>query len=76
MNNDELKILLVDINELSRQLSIPVGTLRNMTWRRELPYIKLKRTVRFDPDEIRRWLDEKKVEPFDERKSSHLENLK
>jgi excisionase family DNA binding protein len=40
---------LVDIKELSRILSIPVGTLYNWVYFRRIPFIKAGRSLRFDP---------------------------
>lgn len=43
---------LIDINELSRLLSIPKGTLYNWTYLHRIPFIKAGRSLRFDPDEV------------------------
>jgi excisionase family DNA binding protein len=43
---------LVDINELSRRLSVPKGTLYNWCYLRRIPFIKAGRSLRFDPDEV------------------------
>ena len=43
---------LIDINELSRLLSIPKGTLYNWCYLRRIPFIKAGRSLRFDPDEV------------------------
>jgi excisionase family DNA binding protein len=47
---------LVDINELSRRISIPKGTLYNLVYPRRIPFVKRGRTLRFDPDEVIRSL--------------------
>ena len=39
---------LIDINELSRHLSIPKGTLYNWVYLRRIPFIKAGRCLRFD----------------------------
>ena len=43
---------LVDINELSKLLSIPVGTLYNWVYLKRIPFIKCGRSLRFDPLEV------------------------
>lgn len=43
---------LIDINELSRLLSIPRGTLYNLVYLRRIPFVKIGRSLRFDPDEV------------------------
>jgi excisionase family DNA binding protein len=43
---------LIDINELSRRLSVPKGTIYQWIYKRRIPFIKAGRSVRFDPDEV------------------------
>jgi excisionase family DNA binding protein len=43
---------LIDINELSRLLGIPKGSLYNLVYLRRLPFFKVGRSLRFDPDEV------------------------
>ena len=45
---------LIDINELSSRLNIAKGTLYNWVYLRRIPYVKLGRALRFDPNEIDR----------------------
>ena len=44
--------LLIDINELSRRISIPRGTLYNLVYLRRIPFVKRGRSLRFDLDEV------------------------
>ena len=44
--------VLIDINELSRRLSIPKGTLYNWVYLRRIPFIKAGRSLRFDAQEV------------------------
>src|ERR1035441_943750 len=46
------EINLIDINELAKRLSIPKGTLYNWVYLRRIPFVKLGRALRFDPNEI------------------------
>ena len=47
---------LVDINELSRRLSIPRGSLYNLVYQRRIPFLKIGRSLRFDVDAIEQYL--------------------
>ena len=47
-----MKNCLIDINELSRRLSIAKGTLYNWVSQGRVPFKKIGRCVRFDWDEI------------------------
>jgi excisionase family DNA binding protein len=48
------EINLIDINELARRLAIPKGTLYNWVYLRRIPFVKLGRALRFNPEEIER----------------------
>jgi excisionase family DNA binding protein len=43
---------LIDINELSRRISIPKGTIYNLVYLRRIPFLKRGRSLRFDPSEV------------------------
>jgi excisionase family DNA binding protein len=43
---------LIDINELSRRLSVAKGTLYNWVYLRRIPFVKAGRCVRFDYREV------------------------
>jgi excisionase family DNA binding protein len=43
---------LIDINELSKRLSIPKGTLYNWVYLRRIPFIRAGRSLRFDADQV------------------------
>jgi len=45
---------LIDIDELSQRLNIAKGTLYNWVYLRRIPFVKLGRALRFDPNEIER----------------------
>lgn len=48
----EPKTSLIDINELSRRLSIAKGTLYNWVYLRRIPFVKAGRCLRFDFDQV------------------------
>jgi excisionase family DNA binding protein len=43
---------LIDINELSRRLSVPKGTLYNWVYLRRIPFIKAGRCLRFNAENV------------------------
>ena len=43
---------LIDINELSKRLSIPKETIYNWVYLHRIPYVKAGRSMRFDPDDV------------------------
>ena len=44
--------ILVDINELSRRIGVPKGTLYQWVYLRRIPFIKAGRSLRFDPAQV------------------------
>jgi excisionase family DNA binding protein len=44
--------VLIDINELSRRISTPKGTIYNLVYLRRIPFVKRGRSLRFDIDEV------------------------
>jgi excisionase family DNA binding protein len=44
--------VLIDIQELSRRLSVPQNSLYQKVYRRNIPFIKIGRSLRFDYDEV------------------------
>ncbi|MEO0124516.1 MAG: helix-turn-helix domain-containing protein [candidate division WOR-3 bacterium] len=52
---------LIDIQTLSVLLSVKQKTIYDWVHKNAIPYVKLGRLVRFDENEIKRWLENKKV---------------
>lgn len=53
---------LLTYQELRDATGIPLGTLYTWVARRQIPHLRLgKRSVRFERDEIVRWLEERRV---------------
>ena len=50
--------------QLAEYLGLKVYTIDSWVSQRRVPFIKLGKCVRFDPDEIELWLKERKVEPI------------
>lgn len=52
----------IDIKNCATYLSVSTNTLRSWVWRKEIPYFKIGRLVRFDLRAIESWLQDKRVE--------------
>lgn len=53
---------LISIPILSRMLGVPVKTIRAWVYKREIPYYKLGKLVRFNLKDIKVWVESKKVQ--------------
>lgn len=51
---------LIDIEELSRLLSIPKGSLYNLVSQKRIPIVRIGRRLRFDTEDISKWVEERK----------------
>lgn len=49
--------MLMDISGVATRLGVPVRHVRRLVAERQIPYIKWRRLLRFDPNEIEVWLD-------------------
>lgn len=49
---------LLTIEELADHLGVTVRHVRRLIADKRVPYVKWRRFIRFDPDEIARWLDD------------------
>lgn len=54
---------LLTIEELAAYLGLAKATLREWTWQRRIPFVKLGRAVRFRRAEIEAWLAQQSVAP-------------
>lgn len=48
---------LMTIWELERMTSIKVSSLRKMVASKKIPFVKIGRLVRFNPEDIARWVE-------------------
>lgn len=48
---------LWDIDAVALRLGVRVRYVRRLVAERRIPYLKLGRLLRFDPDEVEAWLD-------------------
>ena len=49
---------LLDLPGLARRLGVNERHVRRLVAERRIPYIKWGHLIRFDPDEVARWIDE------------------
>lgn len=52
---------LIDISEVSSRLGISIKTIYGWVHMRKIPFIKTGRLVRFDQQDIARWIEQNKV---------------
>jgi excisionase family DNA binding protein len=60
---------LISIDDLALTLGVSVRHVRRLVSERRIPFHKWGRLLRFDIDEINRWIDAARVQP-DEREAS------
>ena len=56
-DDDKLPPPLLDITALAKLLGVDPRHIRRLVAERRIPIIKWGHLIRFDPDEIRRWID-------------------
>lgn len=59
-STDEIELLTVD--QIASWLNKSTSAVYRLVWRRQIPYLKFGKSVRFDRQEILKWLEGKKVE--------------
>jgi len=55
---------LTGVKETAEYLGISIETLYSWTYQRKIPYVKVGRLVKFDPQDLDKWLEERKVGVF------------
>jgi excisionase family DNA binding protein len=56
---------LIDIDTLAVHLGVSVRHIRRMIDERRIPFVKVGKFVRFDVDEIVRWVDDHRTDVLD-----------
>jgi excisionase family DNA binding protein len=64
---------LLDIRELAEHLGVTERHVRRLIAERRIPYLRWGYRIRFDPDDVARWLEAARVAPL--RESGLLRNL-
>lgn len=54
---------LIDVHRLSELLGVKPKTIYDWVHKNQIPYYKMGRLVRFDYQEVKKWLTEKYKEP-------------
>lgn len=52
----------LDIPHLARMLAVSENFIRRLVSERRIPFYKVGKFIRFDPDEVMRWLADKRVD--------------
>lgn len=55
--------MLLDVTQLSKEINISPSGIYTWVSFKKIPYIKIGRTIRFDSEEIKQWLEARKVQP-------------
>ena len=55
---------MLNIHELSALLNVKQKTIYDWCYRKRIPYYKLEGCLRFNEDEILKWLKSKKRNPY------------
>ena len=56
-SNENLPSRLLDITMLAEHLGVNARHVRRLVAERRIPYIKWGHLIRFDPVEVRQWID-------------------
>ena len=67
---------LLDVDELARWLGVEVVYVRRLVSERRIPFVKLGKYVRFDPDEVLGWVDGLRVQPTPRSASRNRRNVR
>lgn len=62
---------LLDVGEVAQRLATSERHVRRLVDEKRIPYLKIGHFVRFDPEEVARWMDRCRVAVFDPRAVSH-----
>ena len=52
--------MVIDVHQLSKELSLSESGIYQMVSQREILFVRIGRSIRFDLDDIDKWLVEKK----------------
>ncbi len=52
---------LLDVEEIASRLGVSVRYVRRLVAERRIAYVKVGHLLRFEPDDIDRWIDENRI---------------
>jgi excisionase family DNA binding protein len=73
-HGEALRSPFLDIEDLAHWLGVEEGFVRRLIAQRRIPFVKVGKYVRFDPEEIAVWVDGQRVEV--ERPSARRSSLR
>lgn len=53
---------ILTLRELCELMNVKPSWLKSMVFRKKIPFIKLGKHIRFEKDEVQKWIEEKKVQ--------------
>lgn len=53
--------VLLDITQLAERLGVPERFVRRLVEERRIPFLKIGKYVRFDPDDVDRWIARQRI---------------
>ena len=56
---------LINIREAAKMLNVPISFLYARTRTNQVPHLKLGKYCRFDPEQLKQWVDRQKRGPED-----------
>jgi excisionase family DNA binding protein len=57
------RVPLLGIDDVAQWLGVEVGFVRRLIAQRRIPFVKIGRYVRFDPEDVSAWIDGRRVTP-------------
>ena len=62
-NVERKEARLMTVRDSALYLAVPAATLYSRVWKKEIPFVRLGRSIRFDCRDLDRLIEESKVEP-------------
>ena len=62
---------MVKVQEAARFLAVSVSTLYGWVWQRRIPFVKVGRALRFDLDDLEKFIDSNRTAPHTGRISGN-----
>ncbi len=55
--------MMLNVHELSKELGMSESGIYQWVGQGKIPFVKIGRSVRFDFEEIKKWVEAKKIKP-------------
>jgi excisionase family DNA binding protein len=52
------------VNEVAEKFQLSTRQIKRLMYSRKIPYIKIGSAVRFDPEDLREWMEKRKLRPL------------